>query len=413
MVIRKDRLDLYLLLISLSVWQMNAFGSDTRIFVSVFCGACVLLDILQRGNIAKNPAKILLPLILIILIGSVSYINESDNISLHNYLRDMYYITPVCLMFYQGFILSSKYSKKDICSIVVWANMISTINHFIKVLLNIQYITSLNYLRTECGALSHLNVIALIIVMFGDDYISERIKRHRLTFIASFIISEVLYFSRTGMLAIAVFVVIIYIMKHRTIVLRSLKVLLLLGICVLIVYFTNPNIVDSFVEKINYTLIEIGVGNNTTVSSSDMMFREREIVQAKREFEEGTLINKAIGYGIGHNIKLGDSGYKINIDGEEFTEAGMIHNGYYKALSISGIIGLILFVYFHINIVIYAWVNRKFMSETDFRFILSIIAVLLITAYTVIGIYAKGSNYPYIIALTAIIYGNKDIEEAI
>ena len=369
------------------------------------------MNIVIKGKVAKQPTKMLLPLILIILIGSISALYGSDSIPLHNYLRDIYYILPVCLMFYQGYILSTKYSKKEVASVIVWANVIATIDHLAKVLRNINYITNLNYLRSECGGISHLNIIALALVLFGDEYISDRIKKHRLLLTLAFALSEVLYFTRTGILALVIFTLIVYVMKFRSMIKRAAKFTLVILICIVTVYYANPSIVDSFIEKINYSLIEIGMTENPVTSTSDMMFREREIVQVKKEFEDGNAINKIIGFGIGHNVKLGESGYRIVIDGEEFTEAGMIHNGYYKVLSIAGVLGLILFVLFHTNIIAYAWHNRTNMSDVNYRFIISSVVVLLITAYTVIGIYAKGSNYPYIIALTVFIYGKAKTQE--
>lgn len=411
MQLRRDRLDLYILLFLLSVWQMQTFGADTRILISICCGVVVLLNIVIKGKIAKQPAKMLLPLILIVLVGSISALYGGDSIPLHNYLRDIYYILPVCLMFYHGYILSTKYSKKEVASVIVWANVIATIDHLAKVLRNINYITNLNYLRNECGAISHLNTIALVLVLFGDEYISERIKRHRLLLTLSFALSEILYFTRTGILDLGIFVLIVYVIKFRSMIKRATKFVLVILICIVTVYYANPSIVDSFIEKINYSLIEIGMKENRATSTSDMMFREREIVQVKKEFEDGDAINKIIGFGIGHNVKLGESGYRIVIDGEEFTEAGMIHNGFYKVLSIAGVLGLILFVLFHTNILAYAWHNRANMSDVNYRFIISLVVVLLITTYTVIGIYAKGSNYPYIIALTVFIYGKAKTQE--
>ena len=89
----------------------------------------------------------------------------------------------------------------------------------------------------------------------------------------------------------------------------------------------------------------------------------------------------------------------------------MILIGYYKALSIAGVIGLALFLLFHVNILITAWKHRNYMTDVDLRLILSTVVVLLVITYTVIGIYAKGSNYPYIVALTLFIYGKKNLEE--
>lgn len=302
MQIKKDRFDLYILLLLLSVWQMQTFGANTRILVSICCGVVVLLDVVIKGKVAKYPTKMLLPLILIVLVGSISALYGSDIIPLHNYLRDIYYILPVCLMFYHGYILSTKHSKKEVGSVIVWANVIATIDHFAKVLRNINYITNLNYLRNECGAISHLNTIALVLVLFGDEYISERIKKHRLFLILSFALSEVLYFTRTGILALVIFVLIVYVMKFRSMIKRAVKFASVMLICIVTVYYVNPSIVDSFIEKINYSLIEIGMKENRATSASDMMFREREIVQVKKEFEEGNAINKVIGYGIGHNV---------------------------------------------------------------------------------------------------------------
>lgn len=411
MLIKKDKLNLYFFLALLSLWQMQIFGSNTRIIVSVCCGGIVLLNILSTGHVAKNPAKVLMPLILIVIIGSFSALWQNSDIPLHNYFRDMYYILPVCFMYYHGFLLSLKYSKKEIGSTIVWANVIATIDHFAKVLSKIHYISNLDYLRNECGAISFLNTIAIVLVLFGNDYISDRIKKNRRLFVLFFAISEILYFSRTGIVSLIIFVTVVYLMKLKSLVIRLIKFLSILVVCGLVVYFANPSIVDAFVEKIDYTLIEIGMEKNYTTTTDDMMFRQREMVQVVKEFKEGSVLNKAIGYGIGHNVKLGSNGYKILIDGEEFTDVGMIHNGYYKALSIAGVIGLALFLLFHVNILITAWKHRNYMTDVDLRLILSTVVVLLVITYTVIGIYAKGSNYPYIVALTLFIYGKKNLEE--
>lgn len=84
----------------------------------------------------------------------------------------MYYILPVCFMYYHGFLLSLKYSKKEIGSTIVWANVIATIDHFAKVLSKIHYISNLDYLRNAKGS-NYPYIVALTLFIYGKKNLEE------------------------------------------------------------------------------------------------------------------------------------------------------------------------------------------------------------------------------------------------
>ena len=344
------------------------------------------LFVLNRGKIKLGINMPLIIMVLILLIGSLSGI---ENLGTRNYIRDLFYfINPLTAIFL------GIYSSKDEKSYGKLLNSLVCVS-IITVFYDLAIMSTvlikgfqIDGLRTYFDRTMWGNVFSIGILLLSKN----KFKYKRLI-VFILIVSIVLGLSRTLWIETIIMILIITLFSKKYIssIIKSLKYIITsLLVFYLVSYSLNVDY-SIVLNKISNSFNEVSYDNDIW-SSSDIQanWRGYEIKQAREQFIENDFVEKMFGEGFGNGIYVGKYASLVHQSGNYIY---VIHNGFYDILIKAGIIGFILYVILFVSLCFYSIKIYKVTKSKLDILVLGTSLCLIVYTYLVKGIFSDYQQF--------------------
>lgn len=350
-----------------------------------------LLIMLQINDfkISSRLFNLLLPLFLIFGIGFLGFIGK--DFKLIHLVKDITHFLKPILGITLGYLFFRRIELKEFIKIIVLSGFLMAIFHVILVLFNGRLmIENVNQLRNIFGKDNFMETFGLLFFCFYNKFFNERMfKNQSHNYIVFFVLvaSCIFYFSRTMLVVIILGILTIY--GYTKINSRNIKILLgiITVIGLLYIYLFSIKIerngkgFEAFLYKVKIAPSEIFKTKIDRENHQELWDHWRGY-EAKRALAlmEKSPSSYIIGTGFGSLINLK---FKAPLDDKGIRYISETHNGYIYIFYKTGIIGLILLLYFLFKVYRYIYFSYQFTSV----FIGVIGVCFLFTTLTITGIY--------------------------
>ncbi len=335
-------------------------------------------------KIPKSLVKFLIPLVSIFFLGFAGTI--INNYELFNVFKDISHFIKPLLGLSIGYLFFKKINNFELfIKAIVCAGLISAILHFI-IILFFSNFGSVSGIR-EFGRDNFLELFALFFLVFYKKFKTRKIFDENLYYIIIILIislSVIAYFSRT-MIVVAI-ITLITIYGYSIITLRTIKFcgLFFIAIFAFYIYLFSIKIDrENFLYKIRNVPAEIFETKINRENHSDLWDHWRAY-EAKRAFElmkqNPTSFIFGCGYGSLVNLKFFAP---LNDDKKGLKYISELHNGFMYLLYKTGILGILIYFMFLINMYKKIYHNKDIITT----YISAIGLTYIFTTITITGIY--------------------------
>jgi hypothetical protein len=353
----------------------------------------------------------------ILIIASIVSIFR-DN-PLYNIIRDLTYLLKPILGLFAGYQLC-KFDSKRALNLIVYSGLLISIIHLVIITLAfIEYKTlTVNLIRKAGGYFSDYEIYTLLILIFYKKF-QLNISRSKIRiFILIVGLSSFLYLARTNF--IQFFILFLGLKGYYKLNIRAIKVLLSTAIIVLVGYSIvlaiNPKRggkgLEAFLYKVKIAPIE---PFKTKINKSDWKdfndnYRSYENIIAVKQVSNNGMSAIIFGEGLGATLDLGRK--VLSNDGEYVRHIPIVHNGYMTVFLKSGIVGVIILLYF--LIILFRQRSSKISLNNQINNLLIGTSVFLILSnWVFLGLYLKLDNKSiligYLICLKIIVQRENSI----
>lgn len=361
--------------------------------VNVFLQILVLgiFFFLEKPIVSKSFLRIITPVLLLFSIGFIGFL--LNTYALFNVFKDIFhFIKPITGLLIGYFFYRKINDFRTFVQTIVKLGLISAVIHF-GILFFISGFSSVNDIR-EFGRDNFLELFSLFFLVFYKKFQKETLiqkKSNHRFFVFLLLASNILYFSRTMIVAALILLISIY--GYTIITKKGLKIIgvVVLFIVALYSYLFSVKIdrnqrgLESFLFKIKNAPSEIFKTKIDRENHKDLWDHWRGY-EAKRAFALMEDDPKSFIVGTGH-------GSLVNLKffaplTENYKDKGIkyiseLHNGYVYILYKTGLFGLFLYLVFLINLYKKIYIQKAMTSY----FISAIGLVFLFTTLTITGIY--------------------------
>lgn len=280
-----------------------------------------------------------------ILIGGVNIILKEY--SIYIFFKHTYYVLLPFFYWTVGDMLSksSKNTRTRIIRSLLIASIMYSIydlSHVIFLLTNNGFISLYNF-RNLIGGGSFLAVIGIYLLFFYQNEIGYK-KASRIIAYILLLSSLLVHFSRTFLLEVVILIIFSGITINYSKI-GKLFAVLIIGLIVIAIIF--PDLFYSFLKKIMSSINEL---NFRTESWSQITvtqnWRGYEVYCALHKFNLAGVIEELFGGGFGATLDV--FGYAHLVTDED--SLIFLHNGYFTQLMIWGMVGIILFFLWTVQI---------------------------------------------------------------
>ncbi|MFD2908599.1 hypothetical protein ACFSX9_07600 [Flavobacterium ardleyense] len=275
-----------------------------------------------------------------------------DN-SFYNIIRDTTYLLKPILGLFAGYQLC-KFESKKAFSVIVYTGLIISIIHLsIIAFAFLEYKTlTVNLIRQVGGYFSDYEIYVLLILLFSKEFQLDISKQKIRWFILIVGVSSFLYLARTNF--IQFFIIYLALKGYYKLNKRAIRVLLTTTIIILVGYSIvlsiNPKRggkgFEAFLYKVKIAPIEPFKTNINKSNWKDFNdnYRSYENIIAVKQVSNNGYLAIIFGEGLGATLDLGRK--VLSNDGEYVRHIPIVHNGYMTVFLKSGIIGVIILLYF-------------------------------------------------------------------
>lgn len=334
----------------------------------------------------------------------------------YDVLKDViYFIRPVTILLASYFVVRSIKSKVFVFNTVVSISLIFALIHLFNILIHITKIDSYVYLRSLGGKQNHIEIVALIFLLFTP-YVTL-FNRHRKLIIFIITLSFVLYLSRTMFI-----ILFLYFLGYKGYLFlnkRLIKGSIIFMIVAVIIGFTVTSVetnrdstgIKAFIYKTQNSFTELFESVDTDKIRRDRRrlwehWRAYEAQKAIEQVEDKGIRAWALGLGYGPQIELETT---VKLDGKIFTEVPSIHNGYVFVLFKTGLIGLM----FYLAFIFYVFLKHQKLKDSDDGTIFNKLLIatslyVFFNSFVITGYYRPGE---FSLFLFAILLASKENQE--
>ena len=386
--------------------QLYIYSFRFNIFFQLFVlGAFITAE---KVKISISFFKITIPIILIFLLGFIG--TFLDRYHLFNIIKDIFHFIKPILAIFIGYLFYRKINNfKLFIKTIIITGFLSAILHYIIIVFFIGKIETVSNIR-EHGTDNFLELIALFFLAYYKKFQNEDMFRSKIiyrTIFYALLVSCILYFSRTMIVMAILGLLTIY--GYTTINRRGLKIAGFLMILTLGFYAflfsaniqRNKKGIESFLYKIKNAPAEVFKTKIDRENHADLWDHWRGY-EAKRAI---ALLNenpKAYVFGCGYGSLVNLKFYApLSGDPKGMRYISELHNGYVYVLYKTGIIGIILYLFFLFTLYIKIYFNKNFITVFISIIGLSFIFTTLVT----VGI--NNSNESLIFLLGALLFFNE------
>lgn len=323
------------------------------------------------------------PWFLMFAVGLVNAYNNTNNNSLHDIFRDIFYFANPIIFIILGSFFSINIKVDRLLKVVVQIGTLLSIVFitFSLIRFGANIFNESLSIRSDIGVGNAISVLSVNLLLFSSKYdelhLINNMKFRRVlivvNFLAIFIFGSRTYFGIFFILLIS-FLYPLY--KQNFLKYFIWFALIIIGVFVILNTFKD----NVLVEKILQSTAEISPVADLDEKDIYLNYRGYETYRAINTFSEGDAINKIFGYGFG---KLVDLGRYIELGGTDWREIPVLHNGFAYMLVKIGIIGILIFLIYAINL---------------FRLIVSVYQVSPLLSVMALGIFISMCFANYVIS---------------
>lgn len=344
-------------------------------------------------------------LIMILITGVISSFFYQKN--LFDWFKDILYFSKPILGILLGYFLVKKINnKKFFLKALIYTSFLFAIYHILTVFITTDFSTdSINTIRNKNGLASPLELLALIILIssYRFDYLKV-INRRKKILIFTLVLSLILYFSRT--MVVAFIIMLLAVNDYTKLTTKGFKYGISLMILIGLFYFylfsidlkRNQPGIESFLYKIKIAPSEIfSPTKNIDIKNHKNLWdhwRAYESNLAYMQMKENP-ISFLNGYGFGSLVDLKFVA-PLNEKGMRFIP--LLHNGYVNTLFKTGFLGLFFYISFLLLLYLQSYKNKNYKDEKIIRNLVSAIGLYFIfTSLIITGIYNLEEKYSLIL----------------
>lgn len=373
---------------------LQLYGSVEINYVYYFLSICLF----WTPKVSSRVIKILMPLFLLVVIGVFSAIfNKPD---LYGFVRDFVFLTKPILAIFLGYLVVGKMGDvKKWLELVIFCGFLFAILHLVKFSIVVVHTGfDLHAIRENLDLDSNLEVFAFLILLWfrynNKTVVTTKKDQLILVLIG---VSILTYLSRSMIimtLLLSYFTVTGFSFRYK-----QLRWMLLLGVLSVLfyayLYTLNLSIssrgIDSFLYKIRMAPSEIFYIQNKDASLRYLYDHWRGF-EAHMAFSGLKGIDWLFGQGLGAKVDLGKP---FLLGSEYFRFIPILHNGYVYVILKSGILGLVLYLYFLYNsIIILTRNNKKYLIQLLIP--IAIITFWIFSSFVVTGLFNQGEFISFI-----------------
>jgi hypothetical protein len=349
----------------------------------------------SKTTISLRFFKTILPLLLIFLIGFLGYL--LDFYPLSATIKDItYFLKPIIVLVLSYVLIKKQNDMFLFLKAIVFIAAFTALLHLFGIFVLGDFRdNSIHELRGDFGLDNFIEIFALYILLFSKRFLGKPIvtdRRWHYILVIVFLLSIYLYFSRT--MLVAFFLIGFSMLGYAKITTQTLKFIgfafLLIGLLYAYLFSVkidrNAKGVEAFLYKIKIAPEEIFETKIDRENHKELWDHWRGY-EAKRAIALMNENSKSYLFGTGHG-SLVNLKFKAPVGEKEMKFISRIHNGYVFVLYKTGIIGLILYFLFLINLYLRIY-NRKTSEELYFsnRIIVSISVFYIFSSLIITGIY--------------------------
>lgn len=365
----------------------------------------------EKPIIYKGFLRIITPVLLLFCIGFIGLL--LNRYSLFNVLKDIFhFIKPITGLLIGYFLYRKINNFKVFVKTIVILGLISAVIHF-GILFFVSGFSSVNKIR-EFGRDNFLELFSLFFLVFYKNFNRQSLFQKKSThyvFVAFLLVSNILYFSRTMIVTALILLASIY--GYTTITKKGLKIISGVVVFFILLYSylfsvkidRNQPGLESLLFKIKNAPSEIFKTKIDRENHKDLWDHWRAY-EAKRAFDLMLDDPKSFLIGAGHgslvNLKF-FAPLTENDKDKGIKYISELHNGYVYILYKTGLLGLVLYLVFAINLYTKIYAFREIIP----CFISAIGLVFLFTTLTITGIY--NSRDIIVIILGALLFFEKKL----
>ncbi len=386
--------------------QLYVYSFRFNIFFQLFILGVFFA--LEKVKISTRFFKASLPVLLIFVIGFVGMLFE--RYQLFNIIKDIFHFIKPILAIAIGYCFYKKINDfKVFIKTIVITGFLSAIVHFIIIVFFIDNIETVSNIRQH-GTDNFLELIALLFLGYykklQNDSLFDSKRWHWIIF-SSLLISCILYFSRTMIVTAVLALLTIYgytIINKKGLKIAAFLLAFTLGFYAFLFSANiqrNKKGIESFLYKVKNAPAEVFKTRIDRSDHSDLWDHWRGY-EAKRAF---VLLNEhPIGYvfGCGYGSLVNLKFYApLSNDQKGMKYISELHNGYAYVLYKTGVVGILLYLTFLINLYIKIYFNQDFIAV----FISAIGLSFIFTTLVTVGI--NNSNEVLVFILGALLFFNE------
>jgi hypothetical protein len=350
-----------------------------------------LFFLFEKVQINKSFFKTILPILLIFLFGFVGFL--FNKVTFFNVFKDIFHFLKPLTGLLIGYFFYRKIDDfKMFVKTIVIVGLLSAVIH-LGILFFISGFSSVNKIR-EFGRDNFLELFSLFFLLFYKKFQNDTLFKNQfqhLFLVVLLFASNVLYFSRTMIVAAIILLITIY--GYTIITKRGLKIIGVVLVSILVFYgylfsikiSRNQPGLESFLYKVKNAPSEIFKTKIDRENHKDLWDHWRGY-EAKRAFAlmEKDPKSYVIGTGYGSLVNLKFfAPLTENYKDKGIKYISELHNGYVYIYYKTGIFSLFLYLVFLINLYIKIYYNKNFETY----FISAIGVAFLFTTLTITGMY--------------------------
>ncbi len=311
-----------------------------------------------------------------------------------------YFLKPILLLFLGYAIIHTIIDTAYFFKAFVYIGIAFAISHLFKVVNYTDlFSTNINNLRNATGLSNHVELLALIFLLLSFKYPKIQIFKHKKTTYTALIIlsiSFLLYFSRA--MWVAVFIFLLTAFGYAKISLKALKYLgitiVLLGSLYIYLYSIdiqrNKSGISTFLYKIKIAPEEI-FKPKIDLNDHAALWDHWRAYEAKMAFDQMHSSQHIFGKGFGSLVDLHFVA-PLNEEGMQFIS--LLHNGYAMVYYKSGIIGLMFYFLFLLNLYLYTFYTKNKKRDIPINNLIAAIGIYLFFSTLIIaGVYNLNEIY--------------------
>jgi hypothetical protein len=337
---------------------------------------------------SKKLFAFILPLLLVFLISTHGL---WSSFTYYEVFKDFWYLLNPLLAFYVGCFFYLALSRQDFYYIFCIAGIFLALMHLAYFAINPEVLSLGGRDIRDLGVKgNHIIPFTVALLLWGGTGRLFHLRLEALLFaVFLLIISVALSFSRTGWL-ILIFSLFVYFEFYRKPALILFLVLIVLILSFLVVggYETNNPLLNKFMNPTS----EFIQFDNWNIYDINNNWRGYENFLTREVLENAPFLTQLFGFGAGYSLPLDVT---IKLGGDVHSEIFILHSAYSYLLLKTGIIGVLLYLFFLLHL-FYIAIRARDMEA---RSVLVIAGIIFFTSFAISGLYNKVQAIPFMIFL--------------